>query len=306
LTPRFIAAGESRRAGWPPTHAVIPEAHGRRRVVIRRLGILALVLLVLVGPAVAGSDTAARKKATTCFGKKATIEVIGSEPAFDTPEDDVIVGDDQTKFIMTGASVDRVCGGGSPDRIEGSFDAPDGARLFANGGDGADLILGTNNGNDHLIGGKGDDTIAGRGGDDRLSGGDGDDRMAGNEANDALAGDDGDDEIFGDGSGRATAAARTTCPAAPAATGSSAATPSTSSAAARVTTPATRISKAPVIPPSPADLGPPPYPPSPAVGEPTHPDDRSVDARGGSPCACSSPRWPRRATSTRWCPSPRP
>ena len=74
-----------------------------------------------------------------------------------------------------------------------------------NGGDGADLIIGTNNADiisagksdDEVYGCQGDDTINGNEGDDFIDGGEGKDTIKGNEGNDVIVGGPGDDDIDG-------------------------------------------------------------------------------------------------------------
>ncbi|NEP35614.1 calcium-binding protein [Moorena sp. SIO3B2] len=76
-----------------------------------------------------------------------------------------------------------------------------------NGGDGNDLLDGTNavlpllgiggNGNDTLIGGAGDDNLRGDAGNDSLVGGAGDDNLIGDAGDDTLIGGDGDDNLVG-------------------------------------------------------------------------------------------------------------
>ncbi|WP_198389295.1 CAP domain-containing protein [Roseovarius faecimaris] len=66
--------------------------------------------------------------------------------------------------------------------------------LFIAGGDGADLLDGSNY-NDSLKGGNGNDTLSGYGGDDNLPGGEGDDQVSGGAGNDLLGGGLGDDTL---------------------------------------------------------------------------------------------------------------
>jgi Ca2+-binding RTX toxin-like protein len=68
------------------------------------------------------------------------------------------------------------------------------------GGDGDDVIVGTDAANT-LVGGAGNDFIEGRGGDDNLAGGDGDDTMRGGAGADAVSGDAGDDALYGEAGG---------------------------------------------------------------------------------------------------------
>lgn len=82
-------------------------------------------------------------------------------------------------------------------------------RLYGNGGDdlidaahGDDQLFG-NKGNDTLSGGSGDDQLYGGDHDDVLSGGSGNDQLYGGEDNDELSGDSGNDRLFG-GNGKDT------------------------------------------------------------------------------------------------------
>lgn len=65
------------------------------------------------------------------------------------------------------------------------------------GGDGNDMITGSNDFGDLIGGNDGDDTIIGGGGDDTLDGDDGNDSIIGGTGNDSLKGGDGADEIVG-------------------------------------------------------------------------------------------------------------
>ena len=73
------------------------------------------------------------------------------------------------------------------------------------GGDGQDVLIGTNEadvlrgdaGNDVLEGGQGDDDVAGGSGDDDVAGGDGNDEVNGGAGNDTLSGGGGHDQIYG-------------------------------------------------------------------------------------------------------------
>ncbi len=71
---------------------------------------------------------------------------------------------------------------------------------FANGGGGADTLIG-GAGDDNLRGGPGNDSIAGSGGDDHLNGGDGSDKLAGGGGGDFMRGGPGSDLMLA-GTGR--------------------------------------------------------------------------------------------------------
>ena len=65
------------------------------------------------------------------------------------------------------------------------------------GGDGNDLLLGMR-GNDEISGGKGDDVVYGNSGNDVLSGDDGNDTIYGGKNNDTISDGEGNDTVFGD------------------------------------------------------------------------------------------------------------
>jgi Ca2+-binding RTX toxin-like protein len=171
---------------------------------MRRSTLLLLLLLGFAGLAV-GFDTAAKRdRQPTCFGKKATVRVIGTETFFGTPGDEVIVGDDQDNEIFGNGGVDCICGGGD-DVISGaSFSERQ--LLFASGGPGDDEPTGTDGADPVLARGAGDDQIFGDDGDDRLAGGKGDDTLTGATGNDRLDGGKGGDTCDQDfeGSGEAS------------------------------------------------------------------------------------------------------
>ena len=82
-----------------------------------------------------------------------------------------------------------------------------GGRVSLMGGEGDDLLIGTDSddwmdggqGNDRLDGGIGDDWLSGRGGRDTMLGGNGRDRLFGGADNDIAMGGNGDDVIYGQG-----------------------------------------------------------------------------------------------------------
>ena len=69
--------------------------------------------------------------------------------------------------------------------------------VIVDGGDGDDLIIGSNTFAESLLGGDGTDTILGQGGDDTVDGGDGNDSILGGTGADNIDGDDGQDTIDG-------------------------------------------------------------------------------------------------------------
>ncbi len=75
--------------------------------------------------------------------------------------------------------------------------------IVVDGGDGDDLIIGSNTFAESLLGGDGADTILGQGGDDTIDSGDGNDSILGGTGADIIIGDDGQDTIDG-GSGNDT------------------------------------------------------------------------------------------------------
>jgi len=72
----------------------------------------------------------------------------------------------------------------------------DSGKLTVDGGNGDDLLIGSK-GNDVLLGGNGDDIIVGMAGNDWIFGQNGDDVLAGFEGNDIVVGGHGNDEIGG-------------------------------------------------------------------------------------------------------------
>ena len=69
--------------------------------------------------------------------------------------------------------------------------------VIVDGGDGNDLITGSNTFAESLLGGDGSDTILGQGGNDTINSGDGDDLVFGGAGADTIDGDDGQDTIDG-------------------------------------------------------------------------------------------------------------
>jgi Ca2+-binding RTX toxin-like protein len=86
----------------------------------------------------------------------------------------------------------EVVGGGGDDIVRSTFPGP----VKVNGGGGHDLIS-TDDGPDHLIGGKGNDYLIGGGGNDLLEGKAGDDALRGDDGNDQLRGGPGNDSCTG-------------------------------------------------------------------------------------------------------------
>lgn len=70
--------------------------------------------------------------------------------------------------------------------------------ISIDGANGDDLIIGSPDFADSIIGGHGHDTIQGNGGNDTLLGGDGDDSISGGTGDDSINGGDGDDSVSAD------------------------------------------------------------------------------------------------------------
>ncbi len=95
---------------------------------------------------------------------------------------EVVKGSDINLTADGGFGADRIVGGEGDDRINGGF--------------GADTLIG-NGGRDDLFGASGNDSLSGGDGDDILYGGDGDDRLSGGQGNDYHEGGIGKDSVFG-------------------------------------------------------------------------------------------------------------
>jgi Ca2+-binding RTX toxin-like protein len=104
---------------------------------------------------------------------------------------------DPTGFPVFAGGGPRLLGFGTPDDIEvgqGSlFSFPWG--VWGLGGN--DIIAGSSDSNERLLGNDGDDIIGGNGGNDIIYGGKLNDRLDGNDGNDVVRGDSGNDVIFG-------------------------------------------------------------------------------------------------------------
>ena len=70
--------------------------------------------------------------------------------------------------------------------------------ILVDGANGNDLLIGSPDFADSIIGGHGHDTIQGNGGNDTLLGGDGDDSISGGTGDDSINSGDGDDSVSGD------------------------------------------------------------------------------------------------------------
>ena len=88
-------------------------------------------------------------------------------------------------------------GRGGNDRIDLSqFEGTMEYYLYAKGGVGSDLLIGSST-DDQLSGGDGNDTLIGNAGADELDGEDGDDQLRGGDGNDYVYGQEGKDTLFG-------------------------------------------------------------------------------------------------------------
>ena len=70
--------------------------------------------------------------------------------------------------------------------------------IVVDGANGHDLLIGSPDFGDSLIGGNGDDTIRSQGGNDTIVGGDGDDSILAGTGDDSISAGDGDDSVFGE------------------------------------------------------------------------------------------------------------
>lgn len=141
-----------------------------------------------------------------------------ADTAADAPSCNVIYGNGDDDYLAGGLSGFATCdsqqyiyGGDGPDYIglgkNVGTDTSDNscARLYAEGGSGADHLYGGTSaddlyggdGNDVISAGEGMDLVAGGDGEDTLDGGLGDDWMYGDDDNDLIHGDEGDDDING-------------------------------------------------------------------------------------------------------------
>jgi Ca2+-binding RTX toxin-like protein len=165
-----------------------------------------MAVLAIPGPAAAQCQD---ENGTTC-------DICGTEG------DDTLIGT---------AAIERICGLGGNDYIEGGGGSPDcedpafcwsdylwggpgndilvvgsGEHSFAYGGTGDDMLYGGDGsahldgdaGNDVLYGGAGDDDLWGEGGNDRLYGEDGDDFIIGGGGHETISGGTGDDLLAGE------------------------------------------------------------------------------------------------------------
>ncbi|MEX0875024.1 MAG: adhesin, partial [Actinomycetota bacterium] len=156
-----------------------------------------------------------------------------AENAYGSEHDDVIIGSPENNVIKGRSGDDTISGGGGEDDMDGGpgtdtlvsgpgdsvtcnlatgevqGDEGDTTTSFetCGGGEGDDIIYGTNGddiidgggGNDQIFGGNGQDTIFGGEGDDFIDGQNGSDTVYGGEGNDTLrGGSNGNDTIFGD------------------------------------------------------------------------------------------------------------
>lgn len=107
--------------------------------------------------------------------------------------DNVVDGGSGNDTIETGGGDDVIYGGQGDDRI----DTIRGGNNQVSGGDGSDIIYGSNNGNDVIYGGQGDDFVNGVNGDNYIDGGSGNDVLYGGRGNDVIYGGSGDDVMYG-------------------------------------------------------------------------------------------------------------
>lgn len=148
--------------------------------------------LVALGPLAAVSSPASAGDVWYCHGQTATIVDITGADVTGTDGDDVIVANGT---VHAGEGNDTVC---APDMYgEGGDDLLQlvGAGS-ADGGDGDDLLLGSNH-DDALDGGAGADEIRARGGSDEAFGRGGQDLVYGAAGVDILRAGGGDDVLFG-------------------------------------------------------------------------------------------------------------
>ena len=146
----------------------------------------------------------------------------GNDTLTGGPGPDAISGGartDTVSYADHAAGVSVHLGGSTGDGAPGEGDSIANDVEQAVGGDGNDLLVGTD-GPDHIDGGSGDDRLEGLGGDDMMWGGSGDDRLEGNSGDDAIwgggsydaitpnfpaadtiLGGDGDDRLFATGRG---------------------------------------------------------------------------------------------------------
>ena len=159
-----------------------------------------MVIVALVGAALAVVPPTADAQVPTCFGQPATIVATAGERTVGTSGPDVIVGTAGPDDIRGRGGDDLICGLGGPDVIRGNAGAD---RIAAGpgrdqvwGGKGADTITG-GKGRDELHGNSSGDTISGNSGQDTIWGGTGPDTIDGGTAHDRLRGQKGDDTLIG-------------------------------------------------------------------------------------------------------------
>ncbi len=120
---------------------------------------------------------------TTSGGTTTTVTSIGDIPAASVQKIVVLGGDEANQIDLSGVSLV-------------SYSSL--VSIQADGANGDDLIIGSPDFGDSLIGGHGNDTLIGNAGTDTLVGGDGSDSIAGGANNDSITGGDGNDSITGD------------------------------------------------------------------------------------------------------------
>ncbi|HSW11801.1 MAG TPA: calcium-binding protein [Solimonas sp.] len=95
-----------------------------------------------------------------------------------------LAGDGTALLTNLGTIIGEVSMGSGNDTVD-SFDGRILGRILGGGGD--DLLIGSNTGNDRLLGGSGDDVLEGNGGNDTLDGGGGADELYGGAGTDAAS-----------------------------------------------------------------------------------------------------------------------
>ncbi len=111
------------------------------------------------------------------------INTVGTVPAANVLSIDVLGGDDSNTIDLSG--------------VTGvSFTSL--ASIVVDGANGHDLLIGSPDLADNLIGGNGDDTIQSQGGNDTVAGGDGADSITAGVGDDSISAGDGDDTVTGD------------------------------------------------------------------------------------------------------------
>ena len=163
----------------------------------------------------AGADKLyATNQSDTIDGAAGNDSIVGSSGSTDAQGHPL-----ESDFYMGGAGADTIIGGNGNDHIygnsinvvAGSMDGGDSLLGGAgndyiqgnagndtiDGGTGNDRLYGGGD-NDSILGGLGNDYLQGNKGNDTLSGGDGNDFLHGGADNDSLSGDAGNDQLFGD------------------------------------------------------------------------------------------------------------